>query len=104
MDIKESIEQLESLVKEWDAGDAKLNQTDINAIKKVLEERYYIIKYLKYQINECHKFTKHIENRMKKVSSLGRMAGKTYLANQIMNNAVAERCYEEILFKMRGNE
>lgn len=100
MTIEESIKQLEDLIEDWDLDETELNQTDVNAIKKVLEERRYIIKYLKHRINECNNFIRHIEHKMKNVSGLGRIAGKTYLTNQIMTSSVAEKCYEEILSKI----
>lgn len=100
MTIEESIKQLEDLIEDWDLDETELNQTDVNAIKKVLEERRYIIKYLKHRINECNNFIRHIEHKMKNVSGLGRIAEKAYLTNQIMTSSVAEKCYEEILNKI----
>lgn len=47
MTIKESVEQLESLIEAWQLDEADLNQTDIDAIKYMLEEN----KRLKQQLN-----------------------------------------------------
>ena len=38
MNEKEVIEQLESLIEAWQLDEADLNQTDINAIKKMLHK------------------------------------------------------------------
>lgn len=53
MTIKESIEQMESLVEAWQLNEADLNQTDINAIKCLLKNIQELIDYLKEKINEC---------------------------------------------------
>lgn len=47
MTIKESIEQMESLVEAWQLNEADLNQTDINAIKCLLKNIQELIDYLK---------------------------------------------------------
>lgn len=47
MIIKESVEQLENLIEAWQLDEADLNQTDIDAIKYMLEEN----KRLKQQLN-----------------------------------------------------
>lgn len=60
MTIKESIEQLESLVEAWNLDEADLNQTDINAIKCLLNNRQELIDYLKEKIEERNKGIKLI--------------------------------------------
>lgn len=54
MNEKEVIEQLESLIEAWQLDEADLNQTDINAIKKMLDKN----KQLKEQLEESEKARK----------------------------------------------
>lgn len=54
MNEKEVIEQLESLIEAWQLDEADLNQTDINAIKKMLDKN----KQLKEQLEASEKARK----------------------------------------------
>lgn len=54
MNEKEVIEQLESLIEAWQLDEADLNQTDINAIKKMFDKN----KQLKEQLESSEKARK----------------------------------------------
>ena len=82
MTIKESIEQMESLVEAWQLNEADLNQTDINAIKYLLKNIQELIDYLKEQI-------KSLKNDLK-----GTKGQERYFLKQILS------IYEEILNKI----
>lgn len=82
MTIKESIEQMESLVEAWQLNEADLNQTDINAIKCLLKNIQELIDYLKNKI-------KKLKNDLK-----GTKGQERYFLKQILS------IYEEILNKM----
>lgn len=104
MTIEESIEQLEGLVEAWQLDEADLNQTDINAIRVLLDERENLLGFLKSQLGACDYFISNLSKDIKKISAEGRAAGKTYLANQIANNSIAQKCYREVLTKMGEGE
>lgn len=61
MTIKESIEQLESLIEAWQLDEADLNQTDIDAIECVLQKRQELIDYLKEEINKINEQIEHFD-------------------------------------------
>ena len=82
MTIKESIEQMESLVEAWQLNEADLNQTDINAIKCLLKNIQELIDYLKNKI-------KNLKNDLK-----GTKGQERYFLKQILT------VYEEILNKI----
>lgn len=65
MTIKESIEQMESLVEAWQLDEADLNQTDINAIKCLLKNIQELIDYLKEKENELQKKVVYYEKQLK---------------------------------------
>lgn len=46
MNIKQSVEQLESLIETWELNEADLNQTDINALMMILKENQELKKQL----------------------------------------------------------
>lgn len=50
MNIKESIEQIETLIEAWELDEAELNQTDINAMQVLLKE----IQELKKQFDKAN--------------------------------------------------
>ncbi len=54
MNEREIIEQLESLIEAWQLDEADLNQTDINAIKQMLDKN----KKLKEQLEASEKLRK----------------------------------------------
>lgn len=54
MNEEESIQQIETLIEAWQLDEADLNQTDINAIKKMLDKN----KQLKEQLEESEKARK----------------------------------------------
>lgn len=62
MNEKEVIEQLESLIEAWQLDEADLNQTDINAIKKMLDKN----KQLKEQLEISEKARKEAIDKLKK--------------------------------------
>lgn len=63
-----------------------------------LEEIRDLENYLKQKIKECDSYVKHISQKAEELKC--RAYGKTFLANEIMKNAVAKKTYEEILERM----
>ena len=51
MSEKEVIEQLESLIEAWYLKEADLNQTDINAIRSLLQENQQLKEKLKQKVS-----------------------------------------------------
>lgn len=68
-----------------------------NAICDIQEYRELAV-YLKQKIKECDDYVKHISQEVKKLKY--QAYGKTFLANEIMKNAVAKETYKEILERM----
>ena len=60
MSEKEVIEQLESLIEAWYLNEADLNQTDINAIKSLLQENRRLKEQLKQRDKVFNELTKFI--------------------------------------------
>ena len=59
MKVKESIEQLNSLITHFNNGGLDFNATDIEAIKCLLNKRQKLIDYLKEQIDLQTEITKN---------------------------------------------
>lgn len=57
------------------------------------------IDWLENEIKGCHNYSKYIENKLQELKS--RSAGKTYIANEIMKNEVAKKCFTKILSKYK---
>lgn len=66
------------------------------------QKKQELIDYLKKQIDICDGYLDTIQSDLQEINFGGRMAGKTYLANEIMKNATAKKCYQDILSKMEG--
>lgn len=74
MNEEEVIEQLESLIEAWQLDEADLNQTDINAIKKMLDKN----KQLKEQLEKSEKARVKCINKIK---TLGKFDGENFTRN-----------------------
>ena len=59
MNIKESIQQIETLIEAWRLDEADLNQTDINAMQVLLKEN----KQLKENWNKLWQYILEKDNR-----------------------------------------
>ena len=73
MSEKEVIEQLESLIEAWYLKEADLNQTDINAIRSLLQENQQLKEKLKQRdevIDRAKKQTHFIDEQLKKYVTL----------------------------------
>ena len=57
------------------------------------------IDWLENEIKGCYNYSKYIENKLQELKS--RSAGKTYIANEIMKNEVAKKCFTKILSKYK---
>lgn len=92
MTIKESIEQLEGLIEAWQFNDADLNQTDIDAIKNLLNNRKNLVNYLDQQIEKYNKKIKeYMELRQNNIDT-----DVEYYDSLIYNNLVS--AYIDILY------
>lgn len=72
--------------------------------KKALEENQQkeFMEYINEKIDICDGFIDTIRSDLENISYGGRIAGKTYIANEIMKNEVAKKTLEEILSKYRS--
>ena len=61
MSEKEALEQLDSLIEAWDLKDADINQTDINAIKFILQKNQKLKEQLKQRDEVIDKIGKIID-------------------------------------------
>lgn len=92
MTIKESIEQLEGLIEAWQLNDADLNQTDIDAIKNLLNNRKFLVNYLDQQIEKYNKKIKeYMELRQNNIDT-----DVEYYDSLIYNNLIS--AYIDILY------
>lgn len=91
MNEKEVIEQLESLIEAWQLDEADLNQTDINAIKKMLDKN----KQLKEQLESSERARKEA------IEFINDKSDKGYNFGWILQN---EEIYKllEILYVDKG--
>ena len=97
--------------KEYDEEDKKKNPNrEYAGIMPDAEEvykRYYsmkkqqkeFIEYINEKIDICDGFIDTVRSDLEGISYGGRIAGKTYIANEIMKNEVAKRTFKEILSK-----
>ena len=68
-------------------------------IKEYKSQQKEFIDWLENEIKGCHNYSKYIENKLQELKS--RSAGKTYIANEIMKNEVAKKCFTKILSKYK---
>lgn len=66
MSEKEALEQLDSLIEAWDLKDADINQTDINAIKFILQKNQKLKEQLKQRDEVIEKLEKWLNQEWKK--------------------------------------
>ena len=70
-------------------------------VETLLEQQKEFIEYLEDKLNMCDGFLDTIKSDLEEISYAGRVSGKTYIANQIMKNETAMKCYEEVLSKYK---
>ena len=97
MTIKESIEQMESLVEAWQLNEADLNQTDINAIKCLLNNRQELMVFIKEKISLCNKYIKIHKEELAGIVNVSEINRHLML---IKNLTIKKEVYEEILSKL----
>lgn len=73
--------------------------TDIKG--KYLSQQKEFIKYLEDKLNMCDGFLDTIKSDLEEISYAGRIAGKNYIATQIMKNETSKKNYEEVLSKYK---
>lgn len=88
MKVKESIEQLNSLITHFNNGGLGFNATDIEAIKCLLNKRQKLIDYLKEQIKQCDEDIKRFKENY-----------NVYFV-QLNDLDAIKKVYEEILSKI----
>lgn len=66
---------------------------------QIKDKQKEFIDWLENEIKGCHNYSKYIENKLQELKS--RSAGKTYIANEIMKNEVAKKCFTKILSKYK---
>ena len=76
------------------AGLKKENQELKNQQKEFID-------YLEDKLNMCDGFLDTIKSDLEEISYAGRIAGKTYIATQIMKNETSKKNYEEVLSKYK---
>lgn len=78
-----------------DKDTAEMIANTFNRFFELSKEIKDIKKYLRDEINVANRDIAGCEVRVKQFS--GRASGKTYLANEIMKNSTAIRCFEHVL-------
>ncbi len=69
--------------------------------QELKKQQKEFIEWLENEINICDGFLDTIKSDLEEISYAGRIAGKTYIATQIMKNETAKKCYEEALSKYK---
>lgn len=92
-ELKKQLEEKENIACDW--KDSCLENAGKIEILETQQKEF--ISYLENEIKECNKYSKYIKNKLQELKS--RSAGKTYIANEIMKNEVAKKCFSEILSK-----
>lgn len=82
--------------------DAKMITDTFNRFFDLLEEISNIKKHLQDEIGVANRDIERIKKRVNSLS--GRSGGKTYLANELMKNSTAIRCFECTLDKIKEIE
>ena len=70
-------------------------------IKDYKNQQKEFIEYLEEKLNMCDGFLDTIKSDLEEISYAGRIAGKTYIATQIMKNETSKKNYEEVLSKYK---
>lgn len=97
MKVKESIEQLNSLITHFNNGGLDFNATDIEAIKCLLNKRQKLISYLKERINLCDRYIKIHKEELSGVVNVSENNRHLIL---IKNLTIKKETYEDILSKI----
>lgn len=71
------------------------------------KDKYKIIvkelrSWLEDELKDCDNYSKYIENKLQELKA--RSSGKTYIANEIMKNEVAKKCFKDVLNKLNELE
>lgn len=69
---------------------------------KLINQQKEFMEYINEKIDICDGFIDTIRSDLENISYGGRIAGKTYIANEIMKNEVAKKTLEEILSKYKS--
>lgn len=105
MNIKESIQQIETLIEAWQLDEADLNQTDINAMQSLLKENQMLKEKLdKYENPEdmtlmmmwCTENVKEENERLKKKYENAVTDYETTMFEKEQLNSLVNSCQEEI--------
>lgn len=70
-------------------------------IKSYKNQQKEFIEYLEDKLNMCDGFLDTIKSDLEEISYAGRIAGKNYIATQIMKNETSKKNYEEVLSKYK---
>lgn len=97
MNIKESIEQLNSLIEHFNNGGLDFNATDIDAIKCLINNRQELLDHLKERIGLCNKYIKIHKEELAGVVNVSETNRHLML---IKNLTIKKEVYEEILSKI----
>lgn len=109
-EIKGLIEENQELKKQLEVGEQQYNDLveEKEELKQQLSNSHQMenqqkefIEYLEDKLNMCDGFLDTIKSDLEEISYAGRVSGKTYIANQIMKNETAMKCYEEVLSKYK---
>ncbi len=106
-DYETTMSELQELKKQLEKAQEKIillkASKPMLEYKKALEENQQkdFIEYINEKIDICDGFIDTIRSDLENISYGGRIAGKTYIANEIMKNEVAKKTLEEILSKYK---
>ena len=75
------------------------NLKNISKIEEMENQQKEFIEYMNEKIDICDGFIDTVRSDLEEISYGGRIAGKTYIANEIMKNEAAKKILEEILSK-----
>ena len=93
--LKKQLEDKENIACNWKDGCLE----NAGKIEKLENQQKEFIEYMNKTIEECNNYSKYIENKLQELKL--RSAGKTYIANEIMKNEVAKKCFSENLSKYK---
>lgn len=97
MNIKESIEQLNSLIEHFENGGLDFNVTDVAAIKCLLNNRQELMVFIKEKISLCNKYIKIHKEELAGIVNVSETNRHLML---IKNLTIKKEVYEEILSKL----
>ena len=93
--------EAKELLEYWSGVEKQIKQLqqENNQLK---EQRQELRSWLEDELKDCNNYSRYIENKLQELKA--RSTGKTYLANEIMKNEVAKKCFKDVLKKLNELE